>query len=621
RILVVDNDPGVRDWLGNHLNEFGYGRFVSTSDSTNALDLIRQERPELILLDMVDADLSGLEILHVMRQDHRLRQLAVLAMVDKSDSDIRSTCLALGVTDLLTKPVDPAELQLRVRNGLLNRIYRDQLVSQEERLQRQVRERTADLAASRREVVFCLARAAEYRDDDTGQHVYRVGKYVGIVARELGFSESRIEMLELAAQLHDIGKIGIPDYILRKPGRLLPTEYEVMKHHCRIGKDIIRPAEYIWNSGTADYNHRQFASNGMANSSLLLTAAQIAQTHHEWWDGTGYPLGLKGEDIPIEGRMTAVADVFDALCSKRPYKQPYPHDRCFEILDEGSGTHFDPAVVEAFIARADEECERTAKAPSYGRSLVRSFRSCLDRCVPNAVESYGFGSAVRPVALTTTPARASLLTLPRRGAPTSLAATQRLVPPGFGPREQNADVNPLDELTRLTSLLPESEPLFELAEHIPASTTPEPYKQLLVHDHHMTVTMEQYHKSSVDVRVLDERLDGDIYARKILLTKAGTDIPVQFGIVRFNFHYVTQEVRNEILSGKIPLGRVLITHNVLRHIDLGAILRLTAGPGLADYLKMPVGAETYGRLATIFCNRQPAVDLLEVSSLLENLPE
>lgn len=354
RLLVVDNDPDVRDRLASDLTEFGYGRFLSTSDCTDALDLIRQERPELILLDMMDADLSGLEILHVMRQDHRLRHLAVLAMVDGSDPDMRSTCVKYGVTDLLTKPVDPAELQLRVRNGLLNRLYRDQLVSQEERLQRQVRERTADLAASRREVVFCLARAAEYRDDDTGHHVYRVGKYVGIVARELGFSESRIEMLELAAQLHDIGKIGIPDYILRKPGKLLPTEYEVMKHHCRIGKDIIRPAEYVWTTGNGDYGHHQYESNGMANSTLLLTAAQIAQTHHEWWDGTGYPLGLKGEDIPIEGRMTAVADVFDALCSKRPYKQAFPHERCFEILDAGSGTHFDPAVVEAFIARADE---------------------------------------------------------------------------------------------------------------------------------------------------------------------------------------------------------------------------------------------------------------------------
>lgn len=195
---------------------------------------------------------------------------------------------------------------------------------------------------------------------------------------------------------------------------------------------------------------------------------------------------------------------------------------------------------------------------------------------------------------------------------------RRLVPPGFRLREQNANVNPLDELTRLTSLFPETEPLFELAEHIPASTTPEPYKGLLVHDHHMTVTMEDYHKSSVDVRVLEKRLDGDIYARKILLTKSGTDIPVQFGIVRFNFHYVTPEVRDEILSESIPLGRVLITHNVLRHIDLGAILRLTAGPGLADCLKMPTGAVTYGRLATIFCNRQPAVDLLEVSALLDD---
>lgn len=177
-------------------------------------------------------------------------------------------------------------------------------------------------------------------------------------------------------------------------------------------------------------------------------------------------------------------------------------------------------------------------------------------------------------------------------------------------------MNPHDELRSLTDLFTGGPALFQRVEHIPSAVTPEPYKSMLVHDHHMTVTMEEYHRMSVDVRVLACREMGDVYARKIVLLKHGTDIPVQFGIVRFHFRYVTDAVRREIIAGEIPLGRVLITHNVLRHIDLGAILHFTAAAGLAEALHMPVGGQTYGRLATIFCNHQPAVDLLEISSPL-----
>ncbi len=177
-------------------------------------------------------------------------------------------------------------------------------------------------------------------------------------------------------------------------------------------------------------------------------------------------------------------------------------------------------------------------------------------------------------------------------------------------------MNPLDELHSLTNLFPEAEPLFLRSVHIPSSLTPEPYKTMLVHEHHMTVAMETYHRSPVEVRVLGQKQDGDIYARKILLLKQGTNTVVQFGVVRFNLSYVTDLVRKEIMAGQIPLGRILINHNVLRHIDLGAILEITAGPGLAHHLQMPVGNTTYGRLATIFCNHQPAVDLLEISAPL-----
>ena len=174
-------------------------------------------------------------------------------------------------------------------------------------------------------------------------------------------------------------------------------------------------------------------------------------------------------------------------------------------------------------------------------------------------------------------------------------------------------MNPLVELKALTDLFPEDEELILKAEHCPGSLTPEPYKRMLVHEHHMTVTMEKYHDSEVEVRVVDRKNVDDLYCRKILLLKKGTEEVVQFGIVRFNFEYVTPQVKEEIIGENIPLGRVLINHNVLRHIDLGAIIRVEAGPALARYFDMEVGGETYGRLATIFCNHQPAVDLLEIS--------
>jgi chorismate-pyruvate lyase len=179
-------------------------------------------------------------------------------------------------------------------------------------------------------------------------------------------------------------------------------------------------------------------------------------------------------------------------------------------------------------------------------------------------------------------------------------------------------VNPLDELSKLTALFPGEESLIASCRYIPKTETPEPYKRMLVHDKHMTVTMESYHGCPVTVQVLRDRLDDDVYCREIILHRSDDSRPVQFGIVRFAFQYVTPEVREEITQKETPLGRILINHNVMRHVDLGAILEITAGPGLAKYLDMPEGAVTYGRLATIFCNGQPAVDLLEVSSPLES---
>ena len=180
-------------------------------------------------------------------------------------------------------------------------------------------------------------------------------------------------------------------------------------------------------------------------------------------------------------------------------------------------------------------------------------------------------------------------------------------------------MNVLVELNSLTDLFPEGESLILHAEHIPSALTPEPYKSLLVHSHHMTVTMESHHGCSVDVRVLQERRQEDDYCRKILLLKSGTQSVVQFGIVRLHLHFISKAVRDEILAGQIPLGRVLINHNVLRQIDLGAILKITPGPQLQDYFQCGASDIVYGRLATIFCDERPAIDLLEISAPLSAL--
>jgi putative two-component system response regulator len=310
-------------------------------------------------------EVSGLEILRLARLDATLFSTPFVVLTASCDARIKAEALRLGAADFLAKPVDPSELGPRVRNVLAAKAHRDHLERDNEELERRIREATAELEASRREVIHCLARAAEYRDDDTGQHVIRVGRYAGLIARELGFDEEAIDQLELAAQLHDVGKIGIPDAILLKPGKLDPDEFERMKRHCKFGKNIIHPIS----ESELDRlrTHTEVGAKILAgpSSPILRLASLIAQTHHERYDGSGYPLGLAGEDIPLEGRIVAVADVFDALSSARPYKPPFPRETCFEILREGRGTHFDPTVLDAFFRRQSE--------------IIRVQIECMDR--------------------------------------------------------------------------------------------------------------------------------------------------------------------------------------------------------------------------------------------------
>jgi putative two-component system response regulator len=290
----------------------------------------------------------------MIRSHELVGRLPVVFLTSTSDSKIKIKALNNGATDFLSKPVNGSELVARVKNTLLAKRHIDVLADYSNKLEHEIRLRTAELSASRREAIQCLARAAEIRDDQTGQHVFRVGRYAAIIAKELGFSAPLITTLEYAAQLHDVGKIGIPDNILRKPAKLTKDEFEIMKNHCSLGNQIIG-RKVIGDSEDVEIH----ASLGESifedcNSPIMRMAASVAASHHEKWDGSGYPRGLSGEEIPIEGRITAVADVFDAVSSTRPYKTPFPIEKCFAIIEEGAGTHFDPQVVAAFLARKAE---------------------------------------------------------------------------------------------------------------------------------------------------------------------------------------------------------------------------------------------------------------------------
>ena len=232
--------------------------------------------------------------------------------------------------------------------------------------------RTVELEASRLEVIHCLGRAAEYRDNDTGMHVVRVGRYAGIIARQLGLDPAMVELIEHAAPLHNVGKIGIPDAVLLKRGKLTEGEFEVIRQHCEFGKQIVDELSSDDRSAVAAHTTMGARIMNVDSSPTLRMATRIAMTHHEKWDGTGYPRGLAGERIPLEGRITAVADVFDALSNDRPYKPAFPLEQCFTMMEAERGKHFDPRVLDAFFARRKEvlrvrleHTETASRAPLF----------------------------------------------------------------------------------------------------------------------------------------------------------------------------------------------------------------------------------------------------------------
>ncbi|MGO8749232.1 MAG: HD domain-containing phosphohydrolase [Thermoguttaceae bacterium] len=350
KIAIIDDQPINIKVVQRYLKLAGYQRFFTTVEAREAAGLIRQAEPDVVLLDIMMPHVSGLDILADLRRSERFVDLPVIILTAASDKQTKLDALRLGATDFLQKPIDPVELETRLRNVLTMKAHQDRIKSHAWELEREVAIRSAELAEAYREVVQCLARVGEFRDNETGKHTLRVGRYAEIITIHLGMGKEFASRIREAAPLHDIGKVGIPDSILLKPGKLDEAEFEQMRGHSRYGRDMCAGPAPDRGAAAASHTTAGQAITAETRSPILRMAAVIAHTHHERWDGAGYPRGLKGEEIPIEGRITAVADVFDALTSQRPYKPAFSLEKSTGILRAQSGTQFDPSVVDAFFA-------------------------------------------------------------------------------------------------------------------------------------------------------------------------------------------------------------------------------------------------------------------------------
>ncbi|MCU7995576.1 two-component system response regulator [Shewanella glacialipiscicola] len=316
-VLIVDDTPENIDILVGILSD-DYKIKVAI-DGPRALALVAKSRPDLILLDVMMPGMNGYEVCKLLKQDPLTSHIPVIFVTALSEVADETQGFALGAVDYITKPVSAAVVKARVKTHLA-------LYDQKRLLEQQVKIRTQELEATRFEIIRRLGRAAEYKDNETGLHVVRMSHYARLLAIKLGLPDTFCDLIFNAAPMHDIGKIGTPDAVLKKPGKLNAEEWAIMQQHAVIGAEII----------------------GEHDDPLLTMARRIALTHHEKWDGAGYPYGLVGEDIPLEGRIVAIADVFDALTSQRPYKPAWTIEATMELLESEAGKHFDPKLVAEF---------------------------------------------------------------------------------------------------------------------------------------------------------------------------------------------------------------------------------------------------------------------------------
>ena len=335
-LLLVDDNTANLQVLRETLDGFGY-KLLIAKNGRSALEIVRKADPDLILLDIMMPEMDGYEVCRTIKADAVTRHIPVIFLTAMADAEDEAKGLALGAVDYITKPINPELVRARVRNHLELKRHRD-------RLEELVRLKTREVQLTQAVMIESLATLAEYRDPETGGHIKRTQNYVKALAVHLKnharfretLDEEAIELLYLSAPLHDVGKVGVRDHILLKAGRLDEAEFAEMKRHTLFGEEALRRTE-----------------QKLGQSTFLRHAREIAGSHQEKWDGSGYPRGLKGEEIPVSGRLMALADVYDALISKRVYKPPMTHEKAVAIIREGRGTHFDPDVVDAFLALAD----------------------------------------------------------------------------------------------------------------------------------------------------------------------------------------------------------------------------------------------------------------------------
>jgi putative two-component system response regulator len=349
-ILFVDDEPAVLDALRRILHsQRDEWELTMVTDGRVAIQRLDERPFDAAVVDVRMPGVSGLELLAWLQKSDRTRDIPVVVLTGVADRNLKRKALELGAADLLNKPLDAADLLARLRSVLRLKSYRDELKARNQSLERQVEERTLELYHSRLDIIWRLGKVAEQRDEDTGNHVIRVGFCSRVVAEAMGMNHGFQESTFVASPLHDIGKIGIPDRILLKRGSLSPSEMATMKQHCRIGERILREDSLVRKAffyGRAV--NSQFAA-GEESNPILDVAAEIALTHHERWDGKGYPRELAGEEIPLVSRIVAVCDVYDALTSTRPYREAHPEQRALEMMADECGKHFDPDVYRAFL--------------------------------------------------------------------------------------------------------------------------------------------------------------------------------------------------------------------------------------------------------------------------------
>ncbi len=330
-ILIVDDIPDNIKILAHILRSKGY-RFAGATGGMQAMKIIEKKIPDLILLDIMMPEIDGYSVCQTLKNDEQTKDVPIIFITAKTDPSDIARGFEAGCVDYIIKPFKAVELLARIQTQLELGTARKKLANQNLILETKVRERTKELSESRVDTVHRLVYAAEYKDPETGSHIMRMSHYSALIARASGLDEDECEIILNSSAMHDIGKIGIPDRILLKPGKLTGDEWGLMQTHAEIGARILEGSE----------------------SQLIQTGETIAISHHEKWDGTGYPGKLKREAIPLLGRITALADVFDALTSKRPYKPAWSPEEAIKEIKAGSGTHFDPQLVDIFISKLPE---------------------------------------------------------------------------------------------------------------------------------------------------------------------------------------------------------------------------------------------------------------------------